>query len=213
MGRERKSRALEWLVGERQWPAAGLFTASFLLALAPLWVDRFGLALTLVYLQLPLYMLHQWEEHAGDRFRLHINRTLAGGREALTPIATFWINALGVWGVDLAAVFLACAVRPGLGLIAGYLAVVNALVHIAAAARRREYNPGLWTAIILLLPFGGWCLTAVSHSAKAGWGDHFIGLGVAASVHVAIIVHVARRLRHLSPTTRPMIGSVGRATS
>ena len=191
---------LEWLVDDWQWPAVGLFAAGFLLALTPLWADRFGSAMALVYVQLPLYMLHQWEEHAGDKFRLHINRVLAGGREALTPLATFWINALGVWGIDLSAIYLACSVRPALGLIAGYLAVVNAIVHIATAAGRREYNPGLWTAVVLLLPFGVWCIAAVSQAAKAGWEDHFLGLGAAVAVHVAIIIHVARRLRRLSAT-------------
>ena len=98
----RKSSLMQWLVGQWQWPAAALFAAAFLLAMTPLFADRIGLALTLVYVQLPLYMLHQWEEHAGDRFRLHINRVFGGGREVLTPIATFWINSLGVWGIDLA---------------------------------------------------------------------------------------------------------------
>ena len=197
MGKSDCSLTFDWLVTRWQWPAAGLFAAAFLGALAPLLVRSSGLALTLVYLQLPLYLLHQWEEHAADRFRLHINRALGGGREVLTPTATFWINALGVWGVDLIAIYLAWYVRPALGLAAGYLAVVNGLVHVAAAVKRREYNPGLWTALALLLPFGTWCILSIAIAARAGWSDHWIGLGAAVAVHLAIIVHGVRRVQML----------------
>jgi hypothetical protein len=67
-----------WLVREWQWPAASLFAACLLLLLVPAWLGVAGLALTLVYLQLPVYLLHQWEEHTGDCFRQYVNRTVAG---------------------------------------------------------------------------------------------------------------------------------------
>lgn len=192
-----RSRVMGWLVGEWQWPAASLFAAGLLLLLVPVWLRVAGLALTLVYLQLPVYMLHQGEEHAGDRFRLYINRTLGGGREALTPIATFWINALGVWAVDLAALGLACFVDLSLGLIAAYLPLVNAIAHIGPAVARREYNPGLWTSLGLFLPLGGWCVYEVAAASGTTWVGHAIGIGVAVAVHVAIMVHVFRRLSRL----------------
>jgi len=72
----------------RQWPYAALFCAGFLGVLAPLVFGYAGTPLGLLYLQLPIYMLHQYEEHAGDRFRLWVNNTLGHGRDVLTPIAT-----------------------------------------------------------------------------------------------------------------------------
>lgn len=187
----------KWLVLDWQWPAAGVFAAAFLLALLPLIFLLAGLPLTLVYLQLPLYMLHQWEEHRGDRFRTYINRTLAGGREALTPAATFWINALGVWAVDLAALYLAWLLEPAAGLAAGYLAVVNAVLHLGPALRRREYNPGLATALVLFLPAGGACIAVAGRAAD--FAAHAVGLGVALAVHAAVAAHVLLRLRKLGP--------------
>jgi hypothetical protein len=191
------ARVLGWLVGRWQWPAATLFAGVFLLLLAAAWGRVAGLALGAVFLQLPVYMLHQFEEHAGDRFRLYVNRTIGRGREALTPLATFWINSLGVWAVDLVALYLACFVDVGLGLIAVYLPLVNALGHIGPAAARREYNPGLFTAVLLFLPVGVWGLVVIPAD---GWVWHAVGLGVALAVHAAIIVHVVRRLKRL-PTT------------
>ncbi|HTU24978.1 MAG TPA: hypothetical protein VMF30_06250, partial [Pirellulales bacterium] len=57
------ARTLEWLVGKWQWPYATLFAAGFLAVLAPFVFHFAGLPLGLVYLQLPIYMLHQYEEH------------------------------------------------------------------------------------------------------------------------------------------------------
>jgi hypothetical protein len=164
-----------WLVRDWQWPAAALFAAVFLLALLPVFAAHAGAALALVFLQLPVYMIHQWEEHTGDRFRQYANRTIGGGREALTPAGTFWINSLGVWGVDLAALYLAWKVEPAAGLVAGYLAVVNAAG--------------------LLLPAGGWCVWQAG--SECGWLPHVLGLASAVGVHVVVVGYVAGRLARL----------------
>jgi hypothetical protein len=203
MATARSGGPLNWLVRQWQWPAASLFGGCFLLSLAPPVYHFAGLALTVVFLHLPVYMLHQFEEHTGDRFRKYINLHIAGGREALTPIATFWINSLGVWAVDLVAIYLAAFVRPSLGLIAVYMALVNGVLHLGPTLARREYNPGLWTALAMFLPLGC-CGPYVLNAAGADWQDHAIGFGAAAAVHVAIVVHVARRIVLLSgPASHP----------
>jgi hypothetical protein len=159
--RAESNQVMGWLVGEWQWPAAGLFAACLLLALAPVWLAAIGLVVGLVMLQLPLYMVHQFEEHAGDRFRNYLNQKVAGC-EALTREGAFWINSLGVWGLDLVMLYLAVFVNPTLALAAFYLPIVNALTHIREAVARREYNPGLWTSILLFLTICGWELYSVS---------------------------------------------------
>jgi hypothetical protein len=185
----------QWLVRDWQWPAAALFASVFLLAaLVPFGVPT-GEPVALVAVQLPVYMLHQWEEHAGDRFRRYINRVIGRGREVLTPAATFWINALGVWGVDLLALYACWLLGPAAGLAAGYLAVVNGCSHVIQAVALREYNPGLWTAAVLLVPVGGWGVWAAG--AGAGLWAHAIGLVAALGVHAAIAAHVARRRARL----------------
>jgi hypothetical protein len=182
-----------WLVKDWHWPAAASFAALFLFAMVPVVGETAGLPLALVMVQLPVYMVHQWEEHRGDRFRLQINATIGGGREVLTRGATFWINALGVWGVDLTALYLAWLVTPAAGLAAGYLALVNGVLHAGQGVLKREYNPGLVTATLMLLPLGGWCVWQVGRSAVWEW--HAIGLGAAVGVHAAIVAWVMWRLR------------------
>lgn len=191
-------RALDWLVNRWQWPYAALFTAGFLGVLAPFVFHSAGIPLGLIYLQLPIYMLHQYEEHAGDRFRLWVNEMIGHGREVLTPIATFWINSLLVWLLDLIALYLACFVDLSLGLIAIYLPMLNACGHIIPAVIKKQYNPGLITSIVLFLPVGVFSTCVVSRAAGCDLQDHLLALAVAVGVHATIIVHVRRRMAYLS---------------
>jgi hypothetical protein len=186
---------MRWFV--REWPYAALFTAAFLLALLP-FVGALGLALTLVYLQLPLYMIHQFEEHDQDRFRKFANQFLGGGREAFTPTAIFVINSAGVWGIDLLALYLACFVDLKWGLIAIYLPLLNGLSHIIVTVAIRRYNPGLWTSLVLFLPVGIWALAVVSAASHAGWQTQGEALGIAILIHALILIHVKLRLRRLA---------------
>jgi hypothetical protein len=117
----------------RNW-VYGAFLAAFpILGLLWLLAHDQPETLRLTLLMLPLYMIHQYEEHDDDRFRLFFNRTVGGGREALTPLAVLVINTIGVWGTIVGAAFASAWVAPGLGLIAVWLAVLNAIVHIAHA--------------------------------------------------------------------------------
>ncbi len=199
-------RILDWLVVKWQWPYATLFAASFLVVLAPLVFHFAGTPLGLVYLQLPIYMLHQYEEHAGDRFRKWVNGMLGHGREVLTPIATFWINSLLVWGLDLVALYLAVFVDLSLGLIAIYLPMLNAFGHITPALiNKRQYNPGLATSLTLFLPIGIASTYVVSRAAGSHLDAHLLAFGVALMVHGLIIAHVRRRMLLLS---QPQAGSL-----
>lgn len=191
-------RTLDWLVGKWQWPYATLFAASFLAVLAPFVFHFAGGPIGLIYLQLPIYMLHQYEEHTNDRFRLWVNNLIGHGHEVLTPIATFWINSLLVWLVDLVALYLACFVSLSLGLIAMYLPMLNAFGHIVPAIVTRKYNPGLLTSLFLFLPVGVFSTVVVSRAAGCTIENHLFALAVAIAVHAAIIVHVRRRIGKLA---------------
>jgi hypothetical protein len=143
-------------------------------------------------------MLHQYEEHAGDRFRLWVNDWIGHGRDVLTPIATFWINSLLVWLLDVVALYLACCVSLSLGLIAIYLPLLNAFGHIIPAIVKRQYNPGLVTSVVVFLPVGLFSTSIVSRAAGCSLHDHLLALGVAIVVHGVIIAHVRRRISYLS---------------
>lgn len=184
-----------WFLGN--WSRVALPAAFILLALSQYVFARMTLALFLVWLQLPVYMLHQYEEHAHGAFQAYINQEMAGGRDALTLPAIFWINLLGVWVLDIAVFYLAADVSLWFGLVAIYLMLVNAVLHIVMALLRRQYNPGLWTSLVLFLPVGGYALARVVQASGASFGEHAASLGVALLIHVVFVATIQVRIRRL----------------
>jgi Protein of unknown function with HXXEE motif len=185
-----------WLY--RHWVAAALCMGIFLLLLLPALTLSWHLPILLVYLQMPVYMLHQVEEHTNDSFREFVNRRVFGGVEALTPEAVLVINIPGVWGVTLLSLYAALFYGTGWGLTGIYLVVVNGLVHVIGAAAKRAYNPGLWTALALFLPFGGTGLRVVSSASGVTGAQHAVGLAIAIAIHVAMIIHTGVRAKKLA---------------
>jgi len=177
-----------WLA--QNWVSGALVMAVVLLALTPLLWRAFPLTLILIYLHSPAYMLHQVEEHRGDRFRTFVNQRMFGGIEALTTEAVLWINLPGVWGINLVAFLAAWHYRPALGLVAPYMVLVNAVGHILSGIAFRGYNPGLWTSLILFLPLGSFTLWKISHLRGTSILHHMIGLGCALATHAIIAFHI-----------------------
>ena len=184
----------------------GTLAGVLLLLLAPTLTRGWPAASTATFLLLPIYMLHQYEEHDSDRFRLAINQLVGGGKEVLTPAAVFIINVPGVWGVLGASWVMAARYGVGWSLVAVYLVLVNALGHMAQAIRLQAYNPGLATSVTLFLPFGIYAWWQVYHAGGGTLGYQIVGLGVSVAIHAAILVSVYRKRRLLvrssaDPTT------------
>lgn len=99
----------------------------------------------------------------------------------------------GVWGVIFVSILLCRFFSPGYGTIATDLCLVNALTHAQLAVRRREYNPGLRTALLLFVPFGGAGLYIVSTLGHATIAQQTAGALVAIAIHAGIVVYVQRR--------------------
>jgi len=177
------------------WLIGALVGAPLLLAMAPVQQAVMPPWLLWVFLAQPLYMMHQLEEHVGDRFRRFVNERLAGGAEALTPAAVAVINIGGVWMVNAASLLLAATHHPGWGLLAAYLMVVNAGTHLAAAVKLKAYNPGLVSALLLFLPAGLTTLILVSFQPGVGFVEHLGALLLILALHAIIVLHVTRRFK------------------
>jgi hypothetical protein len=106
----------------------------------------------------------------------------------------FFTNIPGVWGVIALSLYFAVWVNLGWALVAVYLVLVNAMVHIVHAIIFRWYNPGLITSIVLFVPLGSVSLYWVARG-------HAVGLGCSLTIHGAIVLHFQRRLTLLRSTT------------
>jgi hypothetical protein len=173
------------------WVYGGFLAGLLMLLLTPVLVRSWPTALVATFLCLPAYMIHQYEEHDNDRFRLYVNQKI--GRDALSPLAVFVINVPGVWGIVGLSLVLAATTRIGFGLIAMYLIVLNGVIHVIQAVVAQQYNPGLGTAVALFLPLGGY---GIACAQQAGGGTllmHLLGALVAIGIHVGIIDHALRK--------------------
>lgn len=179
-----------WLSG--RWVAGAGFMVLALLAILPLLKAAFALPLVLIFLHSPGYMLHQVEEHSGDRFRTFVNQRIFGGRNVLSTAAVLVINMPLVWGLNMTALYAAWMCGPGFGLVSPYAMLVNALIHISAALRLRCYNPGLATSLLLFLPLSVWTLIETGPVAAR---FHLAGLGIAIILHLLIIGYLLLRAR------------------
>lgn len=171
-----------WL--QTYWVAGALFMGLALLSLAPVGVGGDGVAMLMIFLASPVYMLHQVEEHAGDRFRTYVNKIVFGGVEALSVTDVLWVNLPGVWGLNLAALYAARFIDVGWGVVAGYLMLINGVAHIVMAVRFRGYNPGLVTGALVFVPFGLASIMLIPATAT----QNAVGFGIALAIHAAIAI-------------------------
>lgn len=187
----------DWLAP--RWVLGAGFMAAALLALAPALGAALTLPVLLILLHSPVYMVHQVEEHTGDRFRAFANNVMLGGRDGLTTASVLVINVGLVWGLNLAAFYLGLFFGAGYGLVAPYAMLVNALIHIAARLRLGVYNPGLVTALVLFLPLSVASLVVIGREPGVGWAMHALALALAIGLHLAIVAWVLVRLRRTGP--------------
>ncbi len=182
----------------KSWIYGGMLAGILILCLTPLMLRGWPWPMIAIFLQLPVYMLHQYEEHDANRFGRFVNDMLGNGRTLLSSAAIFVINVPGVWGINMISIWLAAEYGAGFGLIGVYLTLVNSVVHIISAIRLRSYNPGLVSGIVLFLPLGIWALVEVSSVSGVSWPHHVLGLLSAILVHVAIVAYVLGNRRRAS---------------
>ncbi|WP_419806031.1 HXXEE domain-containing protein [Terriglobus sp.] len=200
------AEALAWL--DNNWHAAGAVAAVFYLLLFGLQSRWNGWQFWLA-IQLPIYVVHQLEEHVHDRFRLAINRDIGRGSDVLSHRAVLLINVIGVWVIEWTALYLAIYVHPGWAMLAFALAVINALSHIGGAIALRSYNPGLVTALLLLLPSGIAGARALRAATPLTSAPSLASIAIIVVEHIWIVAHVLHRRVQLQQHSSP----AGRAAS
>jgi hypothetical protein len=126
--------------------------------------------LFLIWLQFPIYLIHEFEEHVfPGKFREFINREVFHSKVDDSPLtipAVFWINILAIWILFPAAAILAQNVSPEYGLLLPVFGLFNATLHIVMLLIKRKYNPGVFVSIFVNYPSGIYTLYIL---AQAGF--------------------------------------------
>ncbi len=191
---ERWPRALPWLI------------MPILIGLLPAWSLAIGSLSLLLALHLPLYMIHQIDEHLWPGgFRLYVNREIFRSSDPLVPATAGAIAFVNIVLVLLPLMLGAIPhqLQPGfvwLGLVMLAVSLVNSLAHIGLAIVRRQRNPGLITAILLLLPFSLWSLHVATQHLGLGWSQLALLIGAALVLHGVVAAIIAAPWRRTSAT-------------
>ncbi|MEO0342997.1 MAG: HXXEE domain-containing protein [Pseudomonadota bacterium] len=168
----------------QNWAYATPPLALLLLGLYPFIGGEIALPL---YLALPVYMIHQYEEHDNNRFADFLNGMMGPEKTGLSAANVWVINVIFVW-FFLLGVFHAAHFAPEWGVIAAYLLAINGFVHVAWAVMFKRYNPGLWTSILLFMPLAVWIYIDIPASLTT----HAVSAMIVIVLHAAIML-LARR--------------------
>lgn len=179
------------------WSRMALPFAVLALCSLPIFSSADNVPLTLLYTLLPLYMIHQYEEHAHGRFVVFFNSTIGKGHEVLTKTSAFWINILEVWVLFLVSFYLAKYVAIGLAFVPIYMTLFNGITHVIGSLSLRRYNPGLYTSLALFFPWGIFLLIYFSRVTPSNLLFNGIGLLAAVLGHAIIVVYAIRRRNKL----------------
>ncbi len=174
----------------RFWQSATLFLAPPLIVLLVWFRPSMNAYQWLLWLHLPLLMLHEAEEYvlAPLSFKEFFNLKTSMGSKSnpdypLDDGYVFQVNLLIAWPMVILGAILA-PVAPWLGfsMIWFELLLNNAMHTIGFQGDKPSYNPGLITNSFLLLPYGTWTLlTAAGFFTPLDWAlSVLVGVGVAA---------------------------------
>ncbi|MEM1183986.1 MAG: HXXEE domain-containing protein [Planctomycetota bacterium] len=184
-----------WERLEHNWVYGGLLAAPVLVVLLFAIGHEWAVWQVCAWLALPVYMLHQYEEHDGDRFRLFVNDALCDGREALSWLDVWVINVVFVWFLLAITTTLAFRVDPDFALVGAYLLLINGVAHVGMVAALRRSNPGVWTGVLLFIPLGAATIWALRDAGAASALGHTLACATVVALHAGIVVRARLRLR------------------
>jgi hypothetical protein len=144
---------------------------------------------------LPIYMIHQFEEHGIDIFGNHYPFreyfcAVLGSPDlqacTLTPLFFFAVNVGTVWIAGLLSGFLGKR-WPLLGVVMIAALFVNGLGHLMIMIIRGVYNPGVVTGSLLFIPFALISLRILLKKKVIRVNYLPVGFGLAGVLHLVLI--------------------------
>lgn len=186
--------SIEWLY--KNWAKLCLILSLIVTIIIFLVVKTDNILLFLIWIQIPIYLLHQFEEHAWPGgFRKYVNLKVFDVKSAEYPLSdvnVFWINIPVIW--VLMPIFAALSyLNLFFGLWIPYFAVLNSLTHVIAAIVKREYNPGIVVSILLGIPVAVYTLWLFYALISIPLIITAVSILVAILMHVLLIVFIKRK--------------------
>lgn len=186
----------------KNWARPSLLFALIIMGFLFYFKSDLSTSLFWIWLQIPLYLVHQFEEHVWPgKFKEFINQVIfhSNMRDIpMNPKTVFWTNILVIW--ILFPVIAICSqwIHPKIGAFLPFFALFNATTHILAFGIKRKYNPGLFISVFFNYPLGIYALIVLNESCYLTWTATAICFTLTLFIHLAIVFCCLYRFRNRS---------------
>jgi len=185
---------VNWLY--KNWARLCIILSIIVVVIILLAVKTNNILLFLIWIQIPIYLLHQFEEHSWPGgFKKFVNREIFNvkvGEYPLNDTNIFWINVPIIW--VLMPIFASLSyINLFFGLWIPFFAVFNSLTHVIGAVVKRKYNPGLFVSLVLGIPVAVYTLWLFYSLVNVPLIITLLSILAVIILHLAIIVQAVRR--------------------
>ena len=181
---------MDWL--RRNWPHSTIFLAVYITIMLVLFV-RNDFPLLLIWAQLPVYFVHEFEEYVlpGGFLKWFNNHVMDSKLDdwPLTPTASLWINVPIIFTAFPICGILATEFGLGWGLWMAYFSIVNAAGHVVFAILFRGYNPGVVVSLLLNIPIGAFAIWYLSSHHLVSTTANVVGLLIGVAIQAAVMFY------------------------
>jgi len=178
-----------------RWPYISLvmgLTAIAAAALCRHWFPGNERWFFFLWLHLPCFMLHQFEEYGWPGgFRPWWNRAVFGSRNEEFPLSRAMAQRINFptlyllfGGGGLAGVWV-----PWVGMIPLFATLTNGYFHISYAIATRSYVPGVVTSLLLYLPLTGWAAYHFATDGELGPWQLALAWALGVAVNVPVFLN------------------------
>ena len=182
---------MNWI--KENWPKSTIFLAVYVTITLILFVARQNFALFLIWIQMPVYFLHQFEEYnLPGGFLAFFNTKMLGSPREDFPLdtnASFWINMPIIYvGFLVFAILATLSNNLNLGVWIAYFSVINALSHVVMFFKFR-YNPGFVVSLFVNIPVGIFTIYYFAAHQIVSTGSLIIGFIIGLAVQLMIMFY------------------------
>ncbi|MCP5097414.1 MAG: HXXEE domain-containing protein [Chloroflexi bacterium] len=178
-----------WLV--EHWPKATIFLAIYTFVLLYLYLFEENQFLFLLWVQTPVYWLHQFEEYVyPGGFATFFNQKLLGSGKNEWPVTktfSFWINIPIIFVAFPLSTILAGSYGFEWGIWIAYFSILNALSHVGMFFRF-GYNPGFVVSLLLNIPIGVYTLYTFFSDDVLTTAAHIMGVVIAFLIQGGLMI-------------------------
>ncbi len=179
----------------KNWAKLCIVLSIIVVIISLLYVKTNNIILFLIWIQIPIYLLHQFEEHSWPGgFKRFVNTEIfnvKNGEYPLNDKTIFWINVPIIW--ILMPIFAALSFyNLFFGLWIPIFAVFNSLTHVIGAIVKRKYNPGLFVSVVLGIPVAIYTLWLFYTLMNIPLMVTLLSILVVLLLHLAIIIPAVR---------------------